>query len=279
MDEHYQTLGVSKTASPDEIKKAYRRLASKHHPDKGGDTSMFQKIQAAYDVLSDPQKRSEYDNPRPGPEFHFDPGAGGFGSFEDILRGFGGFEGVFGGGFHRPRQQSPKNSTISIQTSITLEEAFTGKELLGNIQLPSGKDQFINAKIPAGIASETVLNLKGLGDDRISGVPRGDIHITVIVKPHHVFDRRGDDLITQIDINAFEAILGTEYIITTLEGKSLNVTIPAGTQPNTTLALQGQGMPNFHDPRFRGRLLLKINVVIPTNLTDTQIDLVRQAKS
>lgn len=279
MDEHYQTLGVSKTATQDEIKQAYRRLASKHHPDKGGDTAMFQKVQAAYDVLGDPEKRRNYDNPPAGPEFHFDPGGGGFGSFEDILRGFGGFEHMFGNGFHRSQNRQPKNSTISIQTTITLEEAFAGKELLGNIQLPSGKEQFINAKIPAGIAHESVINLKGLGDDRISGVPRGDIHVTVLVNPHHVFDRRGDDLVTQIDIDALDAILGTEYIITTIEGKALNVTIPPGTQPNTTLSLQGHGMPNVHDNRFRGRLLLKINVVIPTKLTDSQRELIKQAKS
>jgi molecular chaperone DnaJ len=100
-----------------------------------------------------------------------------------------------------------------------------------------------------------------------------------MVQPSGLFERQGDDLVKTIDISALDAILGIEQVITTIDHKSLNVTIPAGTQPNTTLALQGQGMPNMHDNRFRGRLLLKINITIPTDLTDAQKEFIRSARA
>ena len=274
MDEHYQTLGVPKNATPDDIKKAYRRLASQHHPDKGGDTAKFQEIQSAYEILGDPEKRQQYDNPNP---FHNNFHGGNSGvppGFEDLFRHFG--FGDFQGGFNRGPAR--RNVTLNLNTFVTLEEAFTGKELVATIQLPSGKDQIVNVKIPAGVVDGTTLRLRGIGDDSVPNAARGDIHLVVSVQRSAQFEVNGADLIKTIDISALDAILGSEYVINTIDGKALNVTIPAGTQPNTTLALQGHGMPNMHDARFRGRMLLKINVVIPTNLTEEQKDLIRQAK-
>lgn len=275
MDEHYQTLGVPKNATPDDIKKAYRKLASQHHPDKGGDTAKFQEIQSAYEVLGDPEKRQQYDNPN---LFHnnFQGGNGGVPpGFEDIFRHFG--FGDFQSGFNRgpPR----RNVTLNLNTFVTLEEAFTGKELVATIQLPSGRDQIVNVKIPAGVVDGTTLRLRGIGDDSVPNTARGDIHLVVSVQRSAQFEVNGADLIKTINISALDAILGSEYVINTIDGKALNVTIPAGTQPNTTLALQGHGMPNMHDARFRGRMLLKINVTIPTDLSDAQKDLIRQAKN
>jgi len=270
----YTTLGVARDASDDEIKKAYRKLASQHHPDKGGDTAKFQEIQSAYDTLSDPQKRAEHDNPRQANNFHFHTGNMPPG-FEDMFGAFG-FGDIFG---HRAQARPQRNSTLNLHTSVSLEEAFTGKELVATVQLPSGKEQIINVKIPAGVTDGTVLRLREIGDDRISGVPKGDIHLTVMVRSSALFERQGDDLVKSVDISALDAILGIDKIISTIDHKSLNVTIPAGTQPNTTLALHGQGMPNMHDSRFRGRLLLRINVTIPTNLTDEQKEFIRQARA
>lgn len=279
MDDHYQTLGIDKSATQDQIKTAYRKLASKHHPDKGGDTSVFQKIQAAYEVLGDPAKRSEYDNPRQkfGPEFQFRSSGMSQADFEEILRnfgGFGGFENIFGQ-HHTPR----RNRTLNLQTSISLEDAFNGKDLVANIQLPNGKDQVINVKIPAGINDGTTLRLRELGDDSIPGIARGDVHLTVNVLPHDEYQRTGDDLIKEVCINAFDAMLGTTVTINTLDKKTFNVTINPGVQHGTILAIQGHGMPHMQDPRFKGRILLKINVLIPDNLTDHQKDLIRQAKN
>ena len=278
MDDHYQTLGVSKTATQDEIKSAYRKLASKHHPDKeGGDTAKFQKIQAAYEHLGDADKRAAYDNPSPFGT-RTDRGwqeAGVPHGFEDILRHFGG--GAFGDMFGNRRQQPQRNSTLNLQTTITLEDAFFGKDLVANIQLPSGQEQIINVKIPPGVIDHTTLRLKELGDDTFKNQPRGDVHLTVTVMPHTMFERHGDDLIRTLNVPALAAILGTEIEVQTLDNKTLNVTIQPGTQPGATLGAQGYGMPNMHDSRFRGRLLLRINIIIPTDLTDQQKDLIRQA--
>lgn len=285
MDDYYQILGVARTSTQDEIKSAYRKLASKHHPDRGGDTATFQKIQSAYNILSDPQKRAEYDNPRPqgfgfqGPQgfgFHGPQGFEFHGpqGFEDILRGFGGFGDIFGQRSHQAR-----NLTLNLQTSVTLEDAFFGKDLIANITLPSGRDQIINVKIPQGITDGTVLRLKEIGDDSISGIPRGDVHLTVSILPNNVFQRVGDDLIKEVVISAYDAILGKSVEIETIDQKHLMININPGIQPGTTLKLHGQGMPNIKDPRFRGNLLLKINVFIPTNLTEHQKILIEQVRN
>lgn len=272
MDDHYQTLGISKTATQEEIKSAYRKLAAKHHPDRGGDTATFQKIQAAYNIIGDPAKRSEYDNPR-SHGFNFQ-GGGVPPGFEDIFRNLGGFGDIFG-----QRHTQRRNLILNLQTNITLEEAFEGKELVANVQLPSGREQVINIKIPEGIVDGTVLRLKEIGDDSVMEIPRGDIHLTVHVQPHAEFERQGDDLIKNIKISAFDAMLGTTNTITTLDQKTLNINIPPGTQPGTVLGIQGHGMPNMRDHRFKGRLLIKIDIVIPNNLTQRQKELLEQARA
>lgn len=273
MDDHYNTLGVSKTATQDEIKSAYRKLASKHHPDRGGDTATFQKIQAAYDVIGDATKRAEYDNPQPS----FQQFGGMPHGFEDIFSHFGGFGGMFGGGMHqRPPQ---RNRTLNLQTSVTLKEAYTGKELVATIKLPSGKEQVVTVKIPAGVHDGTVLRLSQMGDDSYPNLPRGDVHLSVNVIPDAVFERQGDDLVREIDVNALDAILGTELNIETIDSKTLSVAIKPGTQPGTILGAHGYGMPNMQDNRFKGRLLLKVKVIIPTFLTDHQKELLKQARA
>jgi len=274
MTDHYTTLGVNKQATPDEIKKAYRKLASQHHPDKGGDKEKFQEIQSAYAILSDEQKRAEYDNPQP----QWNNAGGGFGGFEDILRNFGGFGDIFG---HRAQHfhQPQRNRTLNLQTAVTLEEAFSGKELVANIQLPSGREQIINVKIPAGVNDGTILRLREIGDDTYTNITRGDVHLSVTVVPHAVFARQGDDLVKEITVDALDAILGTDITVNTIDGRTLNVTIKEGTQPGTILSAQGYGMPNMHDNNFKGRLLLPIKIIIPTNLTDNQKILIKQART
>lgn len=268
MSDHYQTLGVSKDASPDEIKKAYRSLASKHHPDKGGDTAKFQEIQTAYATLSDPDKRQQYDNPRPEGFQQY----GGFPpGFEDIFSHFGGspFGDIFG---QRRPQQAQRNRTLNMQTTITLEEAYAGKELIATITLPSGKDQTIEVKIPAGIQDGTTLRLAGMGDQSLANMPRGDIHLTIRIEEHSKFVRNGDDLLTTLKVNAIDAILGKTEQVTTIDGRVLEVKIAPGTQHGQMLGATGYGMPKMQDNRFKGRLLMQVNIVIPTNLTQTQLE-------
>jgi len=276
MSDHYTTLGVGRDASPEQIKSAYRKMAAKHHPDRGGDTAAFQNIQAAYETLSDPNKRAQYDQPQP--QFHQQPGGFHFhsGGFEDIFAQFTGghpFEHFFG-----HRAGPVRNRTLNIQTTITLEETFHGKDLVASLQLPTGRDQTINVKIPAGIQEGTTLRLSGLGDDSIPNVPRGDLHLTVSIEPHNKFQRHGDDLHQDLEIDCVDAMLGQTIEIKTIDGKTLEINVAPGIQPGQTLCVSGQGMPKMGDNRFRGHMMLNVRIVIPKNLSDKQKSLLKQFK-
>lgn len=274
MSDHYSTLGVTRNASPDEIKRAYRKLAGKHHPDKGGDTSTFQQIEEAYRVLSDPNQKAEYDNPQ----------MGGFNQqgfdFNDLFSQFGGFGGhPFGDIFGQRHPRQHRHRTINLEAVITLEEAFHGKDMVASVVLPTGRDQIINVKVPAGIQDNTTLRLAGMGDDSIPGIPRGDIHLTIKLSHHSKFSRDGDDLIAEQRLPIWSAILGDKFTITTIEGKHLEVTVPAGTSLDQVMSIQNAGMPNMRDSRFRGRLLVKLKFDIPTTLTEEQKNNIRKAIS
>ena len=269
MTDYYSTLGVPKGASADEIKKAYRKMAAKHHPDRGGDTAQFQKVEEAYRVLSDPNQRQSYDNPQPEFSDPFGPFMNSHG-FHDIFRQFN-----FGDVFGQHRHQPARNRTVNITAGITLEDAFNGKELLANVTLPSGKEQMINVKIPPGVDSGTTLRLAGMGEDSIPGAPRGDIHMTINVLPHHMFQRHGEDLITEVNIPIWTAILGGAINIKTIDGKDYEMAVPEGTQFGTTLNMNGGGMPRLNSPAVRGRLLVKLNLSVPTNLTEEQKQIIR----
>lgn len=270
MADHYQTLGVDRNASQDDIKRAYRKLATQHHPDKGGDTAKFQEISAAYDTLSNPDKKEQYDNPRPQFQnapgggfpggFHFHTGGGVPPGFEDIFAQFG----MFG------QRQQPKNRILNIQTTISLEEAFHGKDLVATLGLPSGREQIIEIKIPAGTHDGLVLRLAGMGDDSVPNAPRGDIHLTVSVLEHPKFRRQGDDLICNIEISCIDAMLGKNILVNTIDGKTLEMTVKPGTQPGQILAAAGYGMPKLNDNRFKGRMLMPVDIKIPTFLTEEQ---------
>lgn len=258
MTDYYQILGVNKDASDAEIKKAYRSLAMQHHPDRGGDAEKFQQLSEAYATLSDPQKRAEYDNPQSfgfsGSQFNFDDMSG----FEQFFGGGNPFENIFGF-----RRRAPSNHNVHLQTSISLEDAFNGNEIIASVTLPSGKEQAINIKIPQGIHEGTTLKLAGMGDDSIPNLPRGDILLTVHVQNHPKFRRQGDDLIYDAAIDCIAAMVGTTINISNIDGRNLEANIPGGVQHGSLLSLNGCGMPNFNVPERRGRLLIRINVTVP----------------
>jgi curved DNA-binding protein len=270
--DHYNTLGVDRSASPEDIKRAYRKLAGQHHPDKGGDTAKFQQIEEAYRTLSDDSKRQQYDNPMPQ-GFHFNHG--GPHGFEDMMAQVFGGGHPFGDIFGQRRQQQ-QNRTLNIQTNITLEEAFYGKDLIANLQLPSGRNQTIEVKIPEGTFDGVTLRLSGMGDDSFPHLPRGDIHLTVRVEPHERFQRQGDDLVTSINLNCIDAILGKTETITTIDNKQIELKIAPGIQHGQILAAAGYGMPKMNDTRFKGRMLIEVRIVVPKDLNDSQLNKLRE---
>lgn len=258
MQNYYNILGVSETASTDEIKKAYRSLAMKHHPDRGGDQTKFKDISAAYDTLSDPQKKAEYDQMRMGgAQANF---GGGFHEFHDIFGNspFGAhFQDIFG---RHPRM--PRNRDLNIQCQITLLESYQGKQLEASYTLPSGRSQSVVINVPAGVENGSTIRYQGLGDDSIPQAPRGNLNVTIIVAPDSRFTRQGDDLYTTLDINPIEAMIGCKKIIQMITGQQINLDVRPGVETGTEFASTGKGFPNPHT-NGKGRFVIVINIKTP----------------
>ena len=276
--DYYSTLGLKRGASDAEIKKAYRSMAMKHHPDRGGDQAKFKEISSAYEALSDPEKRRMIDagidpnqqgfhhqgqqNPF---EFHF-----GTGNINDI---FGNF--AFGGGFGR--EPLRRNKTLNITIEISLEDVLHGKDLNAEISVPGGKKKMINVSIPAGIEHGQQIRYEGMGDHSIQGLRPGDLIVNVLIKPHAQFQREHTSLILNHQISVWDAILGTVLTIHTLDSKALNITVPAGTQPDTVLSCKGEGLPNMRNNQ-RGNLLIKLKVHVPQNLSQDHQTQIKKLK-
>lgn len=277
--DYYSTLGLQRGASDDEIKKAYRKLAMKYHPDRGGDEKKFKEISTAYEALSNPDKKRIIDmggdpNAQPGMggfhhgngpfEFHF--GAGDVNDFFNNF-GFGGFG----------RQPLRRNKSLNINVEITLEDVLHGKDFTAEVTMPGGKSKMINIQIPPGIESGQQIRYEGMGDSSIPNMRPGDLIVNIGVKPHSRFRREGTSLIFEKEISVWDALLGTSVDIETLDNKTLSITVPAGTQPETVFSCRGEGLPQMRS-RMRGNLLLKIKVSIPKNLTPDQLEKIKQIK-
>jgi DnaJ-class molecular chaperone len=273
--DYYSTLGLKRGASDADIKKAYRSMAMKHHPDRGGDEKKFKEISQAYDFLSDPEKRRMIDagmdpNQQGGfrqqgsPfEFHF-----GTGNMDDLFGNFG-----FGFG-QRPMQ---RNKTLSINVEITLEDVLAGKDINAEIGIPGGRQKVINIQIPPGIEHGQQIRYEGMGDNSITNIRPGDLIVNVLIRNHATFKREGTSLIIEKQVSVWDALLGTSVNIETLDQKTLNINIPAGTQPDTVMSCRGEGLPHMRT-RQRGNLLIKIKVVVPKELTISQKQMIEQIR-
>jgi DnaJ-class molecular chaperone len=261
--EHYQTLGVAKTATPDEIKKAYRKLASKHHPDKGGDTAIFQKIQTAYDILSNPQKRQEYDNPMPqGNPFGGFPGGFQFhtngGSFEDIFEMF-----------NRQQQRRPQQQIFRTTIAITLEQVYYGGEQIINLQTPTTTKP-VKVEVPKGINDGHQVRI----DNVLDGA---SLIVEFRIHPHLKYDRRGSDLYCNHPVSVLDLIVGTSFEFTTLSGKTLEVTVPPMTQPHMQLKVAGHGLPKPGTVLFGDQIIL-LKPFVPAIIDEQIINAIKKAK-
>lgn len=294
--DHYDTLGVSRQATSDEIQKAYRQLARKYHPDLNpNDASAkekFQKVQAAFDVLNDPQKRELYDQygnayetfgggagggPHPGANPWAGAGGPGGGGFEvnldDLFGGGAGMGGGGAGGFadlfktfkQRNKRAAPtKGSNIEHTLTVPFATAVLGGEAQITIQREDGHTESLRVKIPAGIEPGKKIRLRGKGEESISGGSAGDLLIRVEVAPHPHFRRTGNRLDVRVPITLAEAVGGAKIDVPTPNG-TITLTVPPGTSSGSKLRVKGQGVK--HSNGEVGDLFAEVMVVVPKDMS------------
>lgn len=303
--DYYKILGVDKNASQDDVKKAFRKLARKYHPDLNpNDPSAkdkFQEINEANEVLSDPERRKKYDEYgehwKHADEFeaqkkarqHAGAGGGGFSGFggdggsywySSDGEGFSGgdaggfsdfFESMFGhrGGGGRGGSGF-RGQDFNAELHLSLRDAAQTHKQVLNV---NGKQ--VRITIPAGVADGQVIKLKGYGGEGINGGPAGDLYITFRIAEDPVFKRIGDDLYVDVEVDLYTAVLGGEKVVDTLEGK-VKLKIKPETQNGTKVRLKGKGFPIYKKEGQFGDLIVTYSVKIPTSLTDRQKELFRE---
>jgi curved DNA-binding protein len=267
--DYYTTLGVKRDASPEEIKKAYRKMAAQHHPDKGGDTATFQKIQEAYDNLSDPQKRQMHDNPNPFgggfPGGH--PGANPFGfNFQFNQQQFD-MGDIFGQMFGHPGQRQPQKPQYRTTIQLTLEQVYKGEDQ--TLQLNhNGQTITVKIQVPKGIDNGNTMKYDNLIKDAV-------LLVDFRILPHYKFQRQGNDLFVEHSISVLDLIVGTTFKFKTISGKELDVTVKPQTNPNSTLRITGEGMPKQNG--FGDQLIL-LKATMPDIIDKTIIDSINKTK-
>jgi DnaJ-class molecular chaperone len=280
MSDPYAVLGVAKDATDEQIKVAYRKLALKYHPDKNPDNKeseeKFKEVSNAYDLLKDPKKRGAFDHVgQSGQPFGGGPRRTANGGFEwNINSSHGEFNfDDFLGAFTAHRRQ--RNNDLQVRCGITLEDAFSGKELEINIRAPSGSKN-TTVSIPAGIDSGNRLIVRGQGESIYSGLPPGDLYVDVVVQPHDRFRRVAQNLVVTEEVDAFDAMLGIEVEIETIDKQTIKVTLPPGVQTGQKLRCAGRGMPILNMDG-RGDLIVEVAVRVPS-LTDEQREMIQKLK-
>jgi curved DNA-binding protein len=267
--DYYSILDIPRTASQEDIKRAYRKLAMRYHPDRpDGDSEKFKQINEAHDTLSDPQKRAAYDNPQPQYRFN----SADFGpNFDDV------FSQAFGFGFRGKPEPRVRNRDIQIQYSIALSDCFTGKEVSIAYHLPNGKRKELDVTIPPGVKNGDTMRFEGYGDDSNSNIPPGSLlmRIQVVAPPNWNVD--GMDISTTKQTSIFDLISGGELLIDTPEGKTLNLTIPRGSQSGTTFSVSGYGLPNIKTGR-RGNMYIKVIGKVPTIKDDEILQKIKEIR-
>lgn len=257
MKDYYGILGVDRKASADDIKRAYRKLASQHHPDKGGDTSQFQQIEEAYRILSDPQQRAAYDNPRP--QTHsFEFGDGSPFDFQSIFN-------MFGTQFQQSAR--PRYSRMTLWISL-LDVAKGGRRTVS-----VGTQQGVHAveiEIPTGIEDGQSVQYARLAPGG------GDLVVTFRVQPDHQWQRQGPHLVKDMQISIWDLILGADITITDIEGNSLVFAVPARTQPGALIRLRGRGLPIREGGR--GDLMIRAQARVPSQISAELTDHIRQER-
>jgi curved DNA-binding protein len=310
--DYYELLGVSKDASADEVKKAFRKAARKHHPDAGGNEETFKQINEAYEVLSDKEKRAQYDQfgqvfgangPGPGygqagsaSNYGGNPfgGSGGFGgnagggyqqvefNMNDIGDIFGSVFGGGGGGAGSPfggmgggrRQRAVPGQDLQLEVLVTFDEALRGTSR--KVQTGSGKEMTVN--IPAGATDGGKLKFKGKGGTSQNGGPRGDLYVVTAIAPHPYYKRDKADVVLDLPLTFAEAALGTTVTVPLPDGSKAKLKIPAGTQSGKIFRMKGKGAPKLKG-RGNGDLRVKAQVQVPKKVNAQQKKLLQELEA
>ncbi|MGN6295695.1 MAG: DnaJ C-terminal domain-containing protein [Ginsengibacter sp.] len=296
--DYYKTLGVAKNASADDIKKAYRKLARKYHPDVNPNDKeahkKFQQINEAHEVLSDPEKRKKYDqygeNWKHADQYEQarrqqgQQGGGGFEGFGGFGQGFGGaegytyssgdedsfsdfFESLFGGGRSKRSQSKYRGQDYNAELRLSLADAYTTHKQTLTI---NGKN--VRITIPAGVENGQQIKLKGYGSPGANGGPNGDLFITFVIPNEPALKREGNNLYKTEDVDLYTALLGGEKTIDTLGGK-IKLKVAPETQNGAKIRLKGKGFPVYKKEGHFGDLYITWNIQLPTNLTPKQKEL------
>lgn len=300
---YYEVLGVDNKASTDDIKKAFKKLARKHHPDTGGNEDLFKEVSEAYEVLSDTAKRDEYDKmlrygafattggaaATQGMPFNWGGGrggswtvsdmggegaGGGFGSMGDIFSRMASGEGAFGTDWDFGKKKT-KGQDVQVTLSITFEEAFTGTEKRVTVKSSDGVSQTIDVKVPEGAVEGGKLRYKGKGTAGANGGEKGDLLIVTAIKEHDLYRRSGADVLLDMPLSFDEAALGAQVTIPAPDGSKVKLKVPAGTQDGKVFVVKGKGAKRVGGKATSseyGDLKVKAVVSVPKKLNAAQIE-------
>lgn len=296
--DYYSILGIGKTATTEDIKKAYRKLARKHHPDLNPNNpeaqKRFQQINEANEVLSDPEKRKKYDQygenwkhaeqfERANQQQHSGNAGAGWQQYEGQFGGSGNFEGFGESGFSdffeslfgdaagsRQRTTKFRGQDYQAELRLPLRQAYTTHPQILNV---NGKQ--IRISIPAGVEDGQVIRLKGHGAPGMNGGPAGDLYITFIIEPDAEYKRVGNDLYKTVELDLYTALLGGEVLISTLDG-TVKLQMKAETQPGAKVRLKGKGFPVYKKEGQFGDLYITYEVKLPTQLSEKEKELIRE---
>ena len=269
MKDYFSILGLQAGANDDDVRQAYKRLAMQHHPDRGGDAAKFQEIQEAYSTLTDPQRRSQWEQQQHAQHFQHGPFNFSFNfgpDINDILKGFHG-----GDPFSQFRNRAPRNRDLRAVVELDLASTLNPQQRHIDIRSPELGLRTVKIDIPRGVQSGMQMRCPGHGESHISGLPAGDLIVEFHVTVPAGLRIEGINVIRSVIINCVDAITGCKTSIAGVDNKLFEVNIPSGTQPGTILRLANQGLWDVNHP-VRGDLLVDIQLEVPKRLTPDQLE-------